>query len=181
MKTDFRKEYDNLNARVERYIEKKIKEFTEDNEKLKIVFLPSLATETLIYHLDCPFVVDEIYIQNNVICVNDSEEKNSLSLSELNIKDKLKIVDHLHLNYFLIVNKTTENKGYIVVSDEMDVYQKDDYISAFDLIDNYLEVSNGIEDADTLGWIHSKLRENNIDTAVQFICDAWNLKLKEDK
>lgn len=73
-------------------------------------------------------------------------------------------------------------KTYKVIEDKGEVYKKNQIITSDELIEDYLDVRNDKEDADLLGRIitlKTKDTGNSIDTAVQFITDAWGLTLEE--
>lgn len=73
-------------------------------------------------------------------------------------------------------------KTYKVIEDNGMIYKPNQIITADEFIEDYLNITNEKEDAELIGWIttlQKKNTDNSIRQAVQFITDAWEIKLQE--
>lgn len=67
-------------------------------------------------------------------------------------------------------------KRYKVVYDEGNVYEVGTTISGNELIEHYLEIADGFEDADTIGWIMANKDKEEV---IEYITNSWLMRLEE--
>ena len=68
---------------------------------------------------------------------------------------------------------------YRVISDDGEVYEPNSIITSTELVNDYIECLNEVEDKDTITYLHSLIKNNYHVTAIDFIKQMWGLQLEQ--
>ena len=69
-------------------------------------------------------------------------------------------------------------KKYQIINDPENVYQNGAILTANELISDYIDTLNNIEDADLIGWLYSLMEVGKQEIAVDFIKKEWDINLQ---